>query len=251
MFFRKISFIAGAVLFLTTACLSKEQKMQADNPYKVEFVHEKDSRIVGLNNKRIAINAKPKQIYEITVKFDNLPYPVKQIERVPVTFRALNCKYQYGVAGASYFPTASVLMPNPVKIDDHTYKFIFVRDAISDEDFGLDNHGKDLGICHFHLDEIGFYSIFSPTGKWTEIVIAVDMIRNEEVLDNITPEKPVWEKIYYYEKDFLSSKSIQTYPNGEGWYEKILSDEKGGYTSPPENIEKDKIFSARVSIKKL
>ena len=224
--------------------------MQADNPYKVEFVHEKDSRIIGLDE-RIPLNPKPSQIYEIIVKFNNLPYPIKPIERVPVTFRALNCKYQYSVAGASYFPTASVLMPNPVKIDDHTYKFIFIRDAISDEDFGLDDHGKNLGICHFHLDEIGFYSIFSPTGKWTETVIAVDMIRNEGVLNNITPEKPVWEKIYYYEKDFLSSKSIQTYPNGEGWYEKILSDEKGGYTSPPENIEKDKIFSARVSIKKL
>ena len=250
MTFYRISFIAGAALFLTTACLSKEQKMQADNPYKVEFVHEKDSRIIGLDE-RIPLNPKPSQIYEIIVKFNDLPYPIKPIERVPVTFDALNCKYHYGVAGAAYFPTASVYMPEPVKIDDYTYKFIFVRDALPDKDFGLDEPGRKLGICYWHLDERGFYSIFSPTGKWTETVIAVDMIRNEEILNNVTPDKPILEITYYYEKDFLSSKSIQVSPKVYGWYETIFSDVKGGDTNFPAGTEKDKLFSASVSIRKL
>ena len=250
MAFYKNYFFTGVVLFLTTACVSGESKMQADNPYKVEFVHEKDSRIIGLDE-RIPLNPEPRQIYEIIVKFNDLSYPIKPIERVPVTFDALNCKYHYGVAGAAYFPTASVYMPEPVKIDDYTYKFIFVRDAIPDKDFGLDEPGRKLGICHWHMDETGFSSIFSPTGKWTETVIAVDMIPSEEMLNNITSDKSVLEKIYYYEKNFLSSIPVQTYPADNGWYEEILSDMKRGYTDSPQNIGKDKFFSVHVFIRKL
>lgn len=225
--------------------------MPMSDSYKLEFMSEEDSRTYGFETP-IHLNTKPNKVYEIILEFKNLPYPIQPIERVFATFRALNCEYQYGIAGASHIPTASVYMPNPIKIDDNTYKYIFVRDAVSDEDLKLEDQGKKLGVCHWQLDERGMHAYFSPTGKWTEKVVSVDMILNEEILDNITSDKPILERTFYYSKDFLSSEPVQVYPDGKGWYRMMLSDVTRGYTeSPPSDIEKNNLFSAQISIKKL
>ena len=248
--YRKLIFI-GIITLSMTACISKEQKMLMNNSYKLEFMSEDDSRTYG-SNTPIRLNTNPNQIYEIIIRFKNLPYPIHPIERVFTTFRALNCKYHYGFTGALHIPTTAVYMPNPIKIDDNIYKYIFVRDAVSEEDLKLEDQGKKLGVCHWQLDERGMHAYFSPTGKWTEKVVSVDMIPNEEMLDNITSDKPILDKIYYYSKDFLSSEPVQVYPDGKGWYSMMLSNITEGFTgSPPLDIEKDNLFSVQISIKKL
>ena len=251
MAFYKNYFFTGVVLLLTIACASGEQRMPMSNSYKLEFMSQDDSRTYGFETP-IHLNTKPNKVYEIIVKFKNLSYPIQPIEKVFATFDALNCEYHYGITGVSYIPTTSIYMPNPIKINNNTYKYIFVRDTVSEKDLKLEDQGKKLGVCHWQLDERGMHAYFSPTGKWTEKVVSVDMIPNEEMLDNITSDKPILDRTYYYSKDFLSSEPVQVYPDGKGWYRMMLSDITRGYAdSPPHDVKKDKLFSVQISIKKL
>ena len=122
MAFYKNYFFTGVVLLLTTACASGEQRMPMSNSYKLEFMSEDDSRTYGFETP-IHLNTKPNTVI---VKFKNLPYPIQPIEKVFATFDALNCEYHYGITGVSYIPTTSIYMPNPIKINDNIYKYIFV-----------------------------------------------------------------------------------------------------------------------------
>ena len=207
MNFRQILLIS-TFLFTTTACVGKEFQMNnRANPYNLEFSSENYS-VIQKTSKKIHFNPNPKKVYEVVLKIQGSPMPLFPTREPTVTYQS-DCDYTVGLFplyGLS--PMTSYKVPLQ-RIDENTYKLIYVQDAILDEDYGLKYEGKRQGVCHWKPTGTGVN--FTPTGKPQRFSIVVGAVRHPEKL---AEQLAKGTEVQYFEKKHVTTAPRPLHSDG-------------------------------------
>lgn len=234
-------------LFTGTACskINKENtQMTYSNPYNLEFFNEEYSTI-GNTGIPIHFNPNPKKIYEITIDIQNSPMPL-------IPFPSPTAIEYYSL---TEYNTSPIYSTNPgtflkvpiSKVDENTYKFILIEDAILDEDYGLSHYGKKIGVSHWEMENDTFNILLSPTGQIQTSYINLSPFYDwHNNVDQI--EQYVGKHTFFYEKKYVTTEpplisKVDFQPYGKEVVE-LTSDEL-------KNINPAEIFSINVTVKKL
>lgn len=232
-------------LFTGTACskINKENtQMTYSNPYNLEFFNEEYSTI-GNTGIPIHFNPNPKKIYEITIDIQNSPMPLIPLTPTAVNYYSLT---EYNT-NPIYSSNPSTYLKVPVsKIDDNTYQFILIEDAILDEDYGLTHYWKKIGISHWEMGINVFNILFTPTGQIQETYFDVSPFSPSNGM-----EQYVGHHTFFYKKKDVTSAPplIDGYGNPFGRQAFMLTSDE--LKDELKNINSDELFSITVTVKKL
>ena len=241
MNFRQFLLIS-TFLLTTTACVGKELKMDnRSNPYNLEFSSENYS-VIQKTSKKIHFNPNPQKVYEVILKIQGSPMPLFPSEEPTVTYQS-ECMYTVGLFtlyGLS--PMTSYKVPLQ-RIDENTYKLIYIQDAILDEDYGLKYEGKRLGVCHWEPRGMGVR--FTPTGKPQAFNIVVGAVEPPEKL---AAQLAKGTDVQYFEKRYVTTEPRPLSSSG-----KPLNDigSVGKSRAELSDIKDEDLFTVTVSIKEI
>ena len=241
MNFRQI-LLVSTFLFTATACAGKEFQMgNRANPYNLEFSSENYS-VIQKTSKKIHFNPNPKKVYEVVLKIQGSPMPLFPSDETTVEFYS-DCKYTVGLFplyGLS--PMTSYKVPLQ-RIDENTYKLIYVQDAILDEDYGLKYEGKRQGVCHWKPTGTGVR--FTPTGKPQRFSIMASAVKSPEKL---AAQLAKGTEVQYFEK-----KHVTTAPRPLSSSGKPLNDIgiNGKTRAELAHVKDEDLFTVTVSIKEV
>ena len=234
--------LVSTFLLTTTACVGNGLKINnRSNPYNLAFSSE-DYSVIQKTSKKIHFNPNPQKVYEVILKIQGSPMPLFPSEEPTVTYQS-ECMYTVGLFtlyGLS--PMTSYKVPLQ-RIDENTYKLIYIQDAILDEDYGLKYEGKRLGVCHWEPTGTGVS--FTPTGKPQAFSIAVRAVRSPEKL---ATQLAKGTDVQYFEKRYVTTAPRPLHTDGtpfnsigfEGKARAELSD-----------IKDEDLFTVTVSIKEI
>ena len=241
MNFRQFLLIS-TFLLTTTACVGNGLKMNnRSNPYNLAFSSE-DYSVIQKTSKKIHFNPNPQKVYEVILKIQGLPMPLFPSMEPSITYDA-DCTYTVGLFPLySLSPMTSYKVPLQ-RIDENTYKLIYIQDAILDEDYGLKYEGKRLGVCHWEPRGMGVR--FTPTGKPQAFNIVVGAVEPPEKL---AAQLAKGTDVQYFEKRYVTTAPRPLHTDGtpfnsigfEGKARAELSD-----------IKDEDLFTVTVSIKEI
>ncbi|MDO4642155.1 MAG: hypothetical protein Q4A84_10740 [Neisseria sp.] len=183
---------------LTAALLSAANLSACSEPENGMSIQEQ-------TEKRFQLNPHPKQAYQIKIKTDDAPGPLKLVNNMDVGYIADNCSYIISkVAGASAKPEKHF----PIRIQQigqNEYETKVYLDAMQDEDY----FGQ--GVCHWKM--MGFGTSFKATGRLEETRFNVS-----DLIENLIKEKIItkyyWKGAYPYYKN--ADGSMQKRIDGVG-----------------------------------
>ena len=176
------------------------------------------------------------------LKIQGSPMPLFPSEEPTVTYQS-ECMYTVGLFPLySLSPMTSYKVPLQ-RIDENTYKLIYIQDAILDEDYGLKYEGKRLGVCHWEPRGMGVR--FTPTGKPQPFNIVVGAVEPPEKL---AAQLAKGTDVQYFEKRHVTTAPRPLHTDGtpfnsigfEGKARAELSD-----------IKDEDLFTVTVSIKEI
>lgn len=229
-------------LLIGTSCFqtSKDStQMTYSNPYNLEFRSPKNSTI-GRTGIPIHFNPNPKKIYEVTLDIQNSPMPLIPFPSTTISYYSPT---EYNT-NPVYSTNPGTALKVPIsKINDNTYKFILIEDAILDEDYGLKHYGKKIGVSHWKMESNVFDISLSPTGKVQESYIRLMPFFN--FANNLAHHEG--SHTFFYEKKYVTTNPPFTRVDGSpnGWnIVKLTPDEL-------KNINSSEIFSITVTVKKI
>lgn len=123
----KVSILCSFLVLFLTGC---------DNEIAVEHGDKSIKE-----DKRYKLNPNPQKQYQLTIKIENAPGPLK-ILQASAGYQASNCTYVYGIASAVSHPYISIPIDLELTSADQ-YQGKFSLDAVKDEDY----YGQ--GICQW------------------------------------------------------------------------------------------------------
>lgn len=227
-------------LFTGTACSQTNKEatqMTYSNPYNLEFIDEEAST-VGRTGIPIRFNPNPKKIYEITMDIKNSPMPLIPFPLTTINYYSLT---EYNISPVySTHPGSSLKVPI-TKIDDNTYKFILIEDAILDEDYGLEHYGKRIGVSHWEMASNVFQIFLSPTGQ-----IQASYLKFSPFFSN-NMEQYVGNHTFIYEKKYVTTEPPLRFNDGSPYGRDVVQ-------STPDNLKNvspSETFSINLTVKKL
>ncbi|OWF59590.1 hypothetical protein B1H41_15515 [Xanthomonas vasicola pv. vasculorum] len=99
------------------------------------------------------LNPHPAKRYEV-IATSHAPGPWDSFEGAYIGYDVINteCVPAIPVIGEQHVPNTSLDVPM-VRVDDHTWKGYFYRDALLDEDY------VKLGVCHWDVTSVGVSAI--------------------------------------------------------------------------------------------
>ena len=233
-------------LFTGTACSQTNKEttqMTYSNPYNLEFSEEKFSKVQD-TDKSIHFNPNPKKVYEITMNIQNSPMPLIPFSTKKKILSAMVNYYsptEYNTNPVfSYQPGTSLKVPI-TKVDDNTYKFILIEDALLDEDYGLEHYGKEIGISRWEMESNVFQILLSPTGQ-----IQASYLTFSPFFSN-NMEQYVGNHTFFYEKKYVTTEPPLKFNDGSPYGHNIVQ-----VTSDDlKNVNPSDTFSIHLTVKKL
>lgn len=222
-------------LFIGTACSQIQQdttQKTYSNPYNLEF-RDLENSTVGKTGIPIHFNPNPKKIYEITMDIQNSPMPLIPFSSTTINYYSPT---EYNTSPV-YSTNPGTALKVPIsKIDDNTYKFILIEDAILDEDYGLEHYGKKIGVSHWEMDSEAFNLAFSSISETEGTKILVFPFLSKNLEQNIGKHT------FFYEKKYATHNA----PLPEYGRHVV-----GLTLDKLKNIKPSEIFSITVTVKKL
>ena len=235
-------------LLTGTACSQTDKEttqMTYSNPYNLEFSEEKFSKVQD-TDKSIHFNPNPKKVYEITMNIQNSPMPLipfstkKKILSATVNYYSPT---EYNTNPVfSYQPGTSLKVPI-TKVDDNTYKFILIEDALLDEDYGLTHNWHKIGVSHWEMESNVFQILLSPTGQIQASYLAFIPFWNTHNMEQYVGQS----YFFFYEKKYVTTEPPLKFKDGSTYGRDIVeltSDEL-------KNVSPSEIFSINLTVKKL
>ena len=234
--------LVSTFLLTTTACVGNGLKMNnRSNPYNLAFSSE-DYSVVQKTSKKIHFNPNPQKVYEVILKIQGSPMPLFPSMEPSITYDA-DCIYTVGLFPLySLSPMTSYKVPLQ-RIDENTYKLIYIQDAILDEDYGLKYEGKRLGVCHWKPRGMGVR--FTPTGKPQAFNIVVGAVEPPEKL---AAQLAKGTDVQYFEKRYVTTEPRPLSSSGKP-LNSIGS--MGKIRAELSDIKDEDLFTVTVSIKEI
>ena len=238
-------------LFTGTACSQTNKEttqMTYSNPYNLEFSEEKFSKVQD-TDKSIHFNPNPKKVYEITMNIQNSPIPLIPFSTKKKILSAMVHYYsptEYNTNPVfSLQPGTSLKVPI-TKVDDNTYKFILIEDALLDEDYGLTHNWHKIGVSHWEMEGDVFQMFLSPTGQIQASYLRFMPFWNTHN-NTHNMEQYVGHHTFFYEKKYVTTEPPLKFKDGSTYGRDIVeltSDEL-------KNVSPSEIFSINLTVKKL